>query len=41
MSASVGFGLSFSSAGDRHDHTALAVAALRYVEIEPGLLHGM
>src|SRR4029453_4405804 len=25
--------------GDRHDHAALAIAALRDVEIEPGLLH--
>src|SRR3954447_26273847 len=25
--------------GDRHDHTALAVAALRHVVVEPGLLH--
>ena len=24
---------------DRHDHAALAVAALRHVELEPGLLH--
>src|SRR4029077_15338129 len=26
---------------DRHDHAALAIAALRNVELEPGLLHGM
>src|SRR3954447_14224536 len=25
--------------GDRHDHAALAVAALRHVVVEPGLLH--
>src|ERR1700691_5529467 len=25
----------------RHHHAALAITALRHVEIEPGLLHGM
>src|ERR1700722_17810008 len=24
---------------DRHDHSALAIAALRHIEIEPSLLH--
>src|SRR5262245_33193751 len=27
--------------GHRHDHAALAIAALRDIEIEPRLLHGM
>ena len=39
MSASVGFGFSLSSAADRHDHAALAIAALRHVVLDPGLLH--
>ena len=39
MSASVGFGLFLSSSADRHDHAGLAVAALRHVVIDPGLLH--
>src|SRR5829696_4289838 len=38
MSASVGFALSLRSA-HRHDHAGLAIAALRHVVIEPGLLH--
>src|SRR5438045_2433722 len=25
----------------RHDHTALAIAALRYVKLEPGFLYGV
>src|SRR5437763_1630414 len=27
--------------GDRHDHAGLAIAALRNVELDPSLLHGM
>jgi hypothetical protein len=38
MSASVGFGL-LVSRPHRHDHAGLAVAALRHVVVDPGLLH--
>src|SRR6478609_8396909 len=31
----------FQQPGDSHNHTALAVTALRDVEIQPCLLHGM
>src|SRR4249920_1953049 len=34
-----GFGLVLQQRRDRHDHSALAVAALRHVVIDPGLLH--
>src|SRR5262249_61135269 len=33
--------LALEKGGHRHDHSALAIAALRNVEVEPGLLHGM
>ena len=39
MSASVGFGLLVQQRRRRHDHARLAVAALRHVVLEPGLLH--
>src|SRR5262245_10728348 len=35
------FWIVFQQTGDSHDHTALAVTALRDVEVEPCLLHGM
>ena len=41
MSASVGFGFCLEQRRRRHDHAGLAVAALRHVEREPGLLHRM
>src|ERR1051325_10746716 len=34
-----GLGLALEQLRDRHDHAALAVAALRHVVIDPGLLH--
>ena len=39
MSASVGFGLGLQQRRRGHDHAALAEAALRHVERDPGLLH--
>ena len=41
ISSSVGFGFCLEQRNRRHHHAALAVAALRHVEIEPGLLHRM
>jgi len=39
ISASVGFGFSFRRGCHRHDHAALAIAALRNIIGDPGLLH--
>ncbi len=39
MSASVGFGVDLQQRHRRHDLAGLAVAALRHVDRDPGLLH--
>src|SRR5215470_12175246 len=36
-----GLGLFLKQSSHRHDHAALAIAALRYVEIDPSLLYAM
>src|SRR5215831_10272826 len=36
-----GLGLFLKQSSHRHDHAALTVAALRYVEIDPSLLYAM
>src|SRR5215470_7568903 len=36
-----GLGLFLEQSSHRHDHAALAIAALRYVEINPSLLYAM